>query len=483
MKNQKILITPVILSGGAGTRLWPLSRKDLPKQFINLFKNKSLFELTINRFLGLEKETDIIIDEFLIVTSEEYRFLTMDVIKSIDLKKPFRIILEPEKKNTAPALTLASLVASEKNNQSILFVSPSDSFVENEEAFYQTAFKACKLVSENSIITLGIKPSFASEEYGYIKVYGDGVEKRVESFKEKPILEVANKIFDDKKHLWNSGIFILHSKTWIQSIKRSNLSIYESVQKSILNKTEDGLFIRPDKEKFRESPADSIDYAVIEKFKNLNLSFKVIELDAGWSDLGSYNLLFNISEKDKENNSITGEVLPLNSNNNYVNSSSRSVCLLGVSDLIVIEMPDVIFIANKNNMNEIKQFLNFLETKKPNLLSESSRVFRPWGFFDEVLTTDNCKVKKISLNPNSAISYQSHKHRCEHWIVIKGKATIILNDKEHIILPNESFFIEKNDKHRLINNENKELEIIEIQFGEILLEEDIIRYVDSYDRI
>ena len=475
-------ITPVILCGGSGTRLWPLSRQHYPKQFLKLVGDTTLFQQSVSRAIALEND-DIQIEEILIVTNENHRFLVLEQLDDLKLKTPVRILLEPEPKNTAPALTLAALVAQETNPDSILVVTPADHYVKDLNQFTLVMHAAIKAVQEKVIVTLGINPTRPDTGFGYIHYEGDDVVKNVLTFKEKPDLQTAQEMIDQGQHAWNGGMFILQSKTWLNAIQQSNPEIAKSVNNAWQNKNMDQWFERPDAELFKQSPSDSIDYAVMEKTKELSLDLKLVVLDAGWSDFGSFDALDEIEDKDKDGNIFNGDVVSLNTKNSIAISSKKNVSLLGVENLIVIDTADSVLVANKNDAQSIKDLVNALEDNHQQLLVEHKKVNRPWGWFETINEGKNFKVKKIHVNPGAKLSYQSHQFRNEHWVVINGKATIIKDNKEITLEHNQSTYIYNGVKHQLINNEKNNLDIIEIQVGSKLLEDDIFRFADIYGRL
>ena len=475
-------ITPVILCGGSGTRLWPLSRQHYPKQFLKLVGDTTLFQQSVSRAIALEND-DIQIEEILIVTNENHRFLVLEQLDDLKLKTPVRILLEPEPKNTAPALTLAALVAQETNPDSILVVTPADHYVKDLNQFTLVMHAAIKAVQEKVIVTLGINPTRPDTGFGYIHYEGDDVVKNVLTFKEKPDLQTAQEMIDQGQHAWNGGMFILQSKTWLNAIQQINPEIAKSVNNAWQNKNMDQWFERPDAELFKQSPSDSIDYAVMEKNKELSLDLKLVVLDAGWSDFGSFDALDEIEDKDKDGNIFNGDVVSLNTKNTIAISSKKNVSLLGVENLIVIDTADSVLVANKNDAQSIKDLVNALEDNHQQLLVEHKKVNRPWGWFETINEGKNFKVKKIHVNPGAKLSYQSHQFRNEHWVVINGKATIIKDNKEITLEHNQSTYINNGVKHQLINNEKNNLDIIEIQVGSKLLEDDIFRFADIYGRL
>ena len=472
-------ITPVILCGGSGTRLWPLSRQHYPKQFLKLLGDSTLFQQSITRAIALEND-GIQIEEILIVTNENHRFLVLEQLDELKLKLPVRVLLEPEAKNTAPALTMAALAAQGTNLDSVLVVTPADHYVKNLHQYTQAMQAAIQAVQDKVIVTLGINPTRPDTGFGYIYYEGDVLIKNVLTFKEKPDLKTAQQMIEQGQHAWNGGMFILQSKTWVDAIAQSNPQIVNSINKAWKNKNTDQWFERPDSELFKQSPSDSIDFAVMEKAKEFGLVVKLALLDAGWSDLGSFDALDEIEEKDEDGNIFKGDVVSLNTKNTIAISSKKNVSLLGISDLIVIETADSILVANKNDAQSIKELVKLLEKNHQSMLIEHLRVNRPWGWFEIIDEGVNFKVKRIQINPGKTIL--SVTTGSEHWVVVKGKATIIKDNQKFELNQNQSTYIDKNQVHRLSNKTNKTLQIIEVQSGEYLGEDDIERIEDKYGR-
>lgn len=474
-------ITPVILCGGSGTRLWPLSRQHYPKQFLKLVGDTTLFQQSISRAIALENN-DIQIEEILIVTNENHRFLVLEQLDELKLNEPARILLEPEPKNTAPALTLAALAAQDSNPDSVLVVTPADHYVKDLYQFTQAMHEAIKAAQDKTIVTLGITPTRPDTGFGYIHYVGEGVVKNALSFKEKPKLEAAQHMIDEGQHAWNGGMFILRSKTWLDAIQLSNAEIYKSVRNAWQSKKADQWFERPDEELFKQSPSNSIDYAVMEKAKDQGVNVKLVLLNAGWSDLGSFDALDDIEEKDENSNIFKGDVVSLNTKNTIAITSKKNISLLGVKNLIVIEAEDSILVANKSDAQSIKQLVKILEKNHKNLLDEHARVNRPWGWFETLEEGDSFKVKRLQIDPGKSISLQRHQQRSEHWVVVKGVATITKDDEKFKLTENQSTYIEKKQIHQITNHSEQLLQIIEVQSGKYLGEDDIQRLEDNYGR-
>jgi mannose-1-phosphate guanylyltransferase/mannose-6-phosphate isomerase len=474
-------ITPIILCGGSGTRLWPLSRQHYPKQFLTLVGDLSLFQQSVIRAVSLENE-NIKIEEILIITNEHHRFLVSEQLEGLKLKVPTRILLEPEPRNTAPALTLGAIASRDTNHESILIVTPADHYVKDLNEFNRAIHMATQAADNNTIVTLGVGPTRPDTGFGYIQYSGVDEVKNVLCFKEKPEHTEAQQMIEKGEHAWNAGIFILKSKLWLDAIQQSNNQMFMTVTQSWQNKKIDQWFERPDKQIFNQSPSDSIDYAVMENTKKLGLEVNMVLLDANWSDLGSFNALDELEEKDKEGNIFKGDVVSIGTKNTIAISSKKNISLLGVENLIVIETADSVLVAEKNNTQSIRKLVKILEDSHQPLVTEHSKVNRPWGWFESIDQGENFKVKRIQVNPGARLSYQSHQFRNEHWVVVKGRATVICDSKEFVIEVDESTYIKKGIKHQLMNLEKINLEIIEIQTGTVISEEDIQRFSDQYGR-
>jgi mannose-1-phosphate guanylyltransferase/mannose-6-phosphate isomerase len=476
-------VVPVILAGGTGSRLWPLSRAEYPKQFLQIYENLTLFQETLGRLLKITQK-DISLDKFLIVANEEHRFIVLDQIKYFEHLESL-VVLEPFSKNTAPALTLAAVQAIENGGDPVLVVSPADHIIKDNEKFIESLNKAIILASNGSIIVFGIKPENASTGFGYIKVNaseGDSGAFKVIDFKEKPDLKTAESYYADEAHFWNSGIFVLKASIWIEAIKLYDLKMFDLVSKAFSNKTEDNQFIRPNLEFFEQIPANSIDYAVIERCAQSDFSLEMIPLDVGWSDLGSWDALWHKKNKDNDGNVVKGDVLLENVKNSLIYSADRLVTAIDINNLIIVETPDAILVSNRESGQKIKEIVKSLEHKGRTEAKANRKVLRPWGAFDLIDEGLGFKVKRIEVNPGCSLSLQVHQNRAEHWIVVKGEATVVFEKETFKLLKNESTYIPKGSIHRLSNLGSEILEIIEVQTGEYLNEDDILRIDDSYGR-
>lgn len=482
--SEKIYITPVILCGGSGTRLWPMSRASFPKQFLTLSGSLSLFQNTLNRFNNFIS-SKISKNDPIIVTNEAHRFLVLDQIGALP-DFSFSLITEPFGRNTAPALTLAALSATENNQDPILIVAPSDHIIKDESAFGFAIANAIAVAKENSIVVLGAPPSTPDSNFGYIKcagLPGKNQEYSVTKFVEKPSLSNAIAFVSDQQYTWNSGIVVLRASVWLKAIEYFRPKIFKSSCLAFVSKKQKNYISRFDTKFFSQIPSESIDYAVLEHCPDSPFHIKMIQLNAGWSDLGMWEKVLEISNKDFHGNSVKGDVIVKNVYDSLVIANYRLVNVLGVKNLIVIETADSIFIADRNHSHQINFIIDQLRNENRDELSLHRKVARPWGWYDILESGENFKVKLIQVKPRASLSLQSHSKRSEHWVVIKGTAEIICDEVQTILNKNESTFIPVGKKHRLSNPSDETLEIIEVQSGESVSEDDIIRYDDKYDRV
>ena len=477
-------ITPVILCGGSGTRLWPLSRSAFPKQFLVLSGKTTLFQQAVERLQCL-KNSFATLNETLIVTNEEQRFLVLDQLREMkDVKA--RLLLEPVGRNTAPALTLAAFQANDKGEDPILVVTPADQTVRDQEAFKRSLHDAIEVAGKGSIVVLGIKPTKIDTGFGYIKKDTSKDEYgafKVLNFTEKPDLATAESYLKLGDYFWNGGIFLLRASVWLQAIQHFSPDIYEATLKAFKQKTQDAAFIRPDENLFKAIPQDSIDYAVIEKCPQSNFEIKMVELDAGWNDLGSWDAVWQVSEKDKNHNVTYGDTLVKNTKNSLIYADHKLVSVVGLDNIVVIETSDAILVIDRNQSQEVKMIVNKLGIEKRDEKNLHRKVARPWGWYDSLDEGSNFKVKRIQVNPGASLSLQKHAKRAEHWVVVKGIAEVICKDKKIILQENESTYIPLGYTHRLSNPGKNILEIIEVQSGSYLGEDDIERFDDSYGRL
>ncbi len=477
-------ITPVILCGGSGTRLWPLSRTAFPKQFLVLSEKTTLFQQAVERLQAL-KNAYTIFNDTLIVTNEEHRFLVLDQLREMKEVKA-QLLLEPIGRNTAPALTLAALQATERGEDPILVVTPADQTVQDQLSFTKSLYDAINVASKGSIVVLGITPTKPDTGFGYIKKDMSEDENQaftVLNFTEKPDLATAEKYLELGEYFWNGGMFVLKASVWLKAIQHFSPDIYEATLKSFNQKTQDDLFIRPDEALFKAIHANSIDYAVIEKCPSTNFEIKMVELNAGWNDLGSWDAVWQLGNKDKDQNVTYGDTLIENTKNSLIYADHKLVSVVGLDNIAVIETSDAILVIDRNQSQDVKMIVNKLGSEKREEKSLHRKVVRPWGWYDSLDEGENFKVKRILVNPGASLSLQKHTKRAEHWVVVKGIADVICNDKKITLKENESTYIPLGHTHRLSNPGNDILEIIEVQSGQYLGEDDIERFDDSYGRL
>jgi mannose-1-phosphate guanylyltransferase/mannose-6-phosphate isomerase len=493
-----IKVRPVILCGGSGTRLWPLSRAGFPKQFLALSGNDaktSLFQEAVGRLNKLGS-TSISLGNTLIVTNENHRFLVLDQLREINGVHA-TLLLESAGRNTAPALTLAALCASQgdtnQNDDPILVITPADQTIQNTNAFTKSLQNCISAVASDArnktIAILGITPTAPETGYGYIKrsaSKGSFAEYAVEQFAEKPNLETAIAYLKDGNYYWNGGMFVLRASTWINALKEFRPDILDASQQAWDRKTQnlaDGTaFVRPDQALFSGIPSESIDYAVIEKCPGSQYLIKMVELDAGWNDLGAWDAVWQVGNKDAQGNVSSGDVLLTNSTNSLVHASSRLVSTVGLDNIIVVETADAVLVADRSKSQDVKLIVQQLESQNRIEKILHRKVDRPWGWFDSVDEGEQFKVKRINVKPGASLSLQMHHHRAEHWIVVKGTAEITKGDKVITLTENQSTYIPQGQTHRLANPVKAPLEIIEVQSGSYLGEDDIVRFEDTYGR-
>ena len=482
-------IIPVILCGGSGTRLWPLSRAGFPKQFLVLSaddSNQSLFQQAIERIHDIG---DVHIGHTLIVTNEDHRFLALDQLRELKNIQA-TLLLEPSGRNTAPALTLAALYAQEQGDDPILVVTPADQTVKNVAAFSKALKQAVRIAQEGAIAILGITPSAPETGYGYIKTTsGPGKSNGqfiVERFVEKPDAQTAKKYLEEGGYFWNGGMFVLKASVWLAALAEFRPDILEVSKKAWQEKTSDAsgdaLFVRPDPKIFNQIPSESIDYAVIEKCPESAFPIQMVELDAGWNDLGAWDAVWQVGAQDKDGNVTNGDTLLSNTKNSLVHASTRLVSAVGVENLIIVETADAVLVADRKNSQDVKNIVGQLDAQKREEKNLHRKVSRPWGWYDSLDEGERFKVKRIQVKPGASLSLQMHHHRAEHWIVVKGTAEITNGDKVLILTENQSTYIPQGQTHRLANPGKTPLEIIEVQSGSYLGEDDIVRFEDTYGR-
>ena len=470
-------IVPVILSGGSGTRLWPLSRQQYPKQFLPLLGNKSMFQQTMLRLKGVDDLTDPVI-----VCNENHRFLVAEQLNQIGIKNA-AIILEPKGRNTAPAIAAAAMQISsdiDKKN-SIMLVLSADHQINDTDEFLKTINIARIYAKNGRLVTFGIVPNSPNTGFGYINyIEGQNSEvSEVKKFVEKPDQKTAESYLKDGFYLWNSGMFMFDPSQLITELSSHCLEVVNAVKKSFDNASKDLDFIRLEPKFFESSPNDSIDYALMEKSNNV----VVIKLDAGWSDVGSWESLYEISEKDKNGNVLKGDIFAEETYNTYIDSGSHIIATIGVTDLVIIDTPDATLIANRGQSHKVQKIVKNLQSTDRDEHIKNRKVFRPWGWYDSIESGLNFQVKRLHVNPGAKLSLQMHNKRAEHWVVIDGVANVTNGEKTLILTVGESTYIPIGVKHSLENKASQTLEIIEVQSGAYLGEDDIVRFEDIYGRI
>ena len=478
-----IKVTPVLLCGGSGTRLWPLSRSGFPKQFLCLTGEESLFQQAALRLINLGN-ADFQVEPPLVVAGEEHRFLLQEQLRESGIGLG-AALLEPVGRNTAPALTLAALHAVELGLDPILVVTPADQTVADTGAFTLAMHQAIKNADAGGIVILGIQPDRPETGYGYIKAISSdsqGAAAQVERFVEKPDSETAQHYLAEGGYYWNAGMFVLKASVWLKALKEFRPDIANATQAAWQSKTSDAKFVRPGKEEFAAVPSESIDYAVMEHCPGSPFVINMVALDAGWSDLGAWDAVWGVLPKDAQGNAHVGDVLLTDSHNSLVQATSRLVTLVGVCDLVVIETPDAVMVADKTRSQDVKHIVAALQKNGREEHTLHRKVHRPWGWYDSIDEAERFKVKRIMVKPGASLSLQKHHHRAEHWIVVKGTAEITNGDKVMLLTENQSTYIPLGEVHRLANPGTIPLEIIEVQSGSYLGEDDIVRYEDTYGR-
>ena len=460
------------MSGGSGTRLWPLSRKNKPKQFLNLFGDYSLFQETLTRLSGLEK-----LEPPIIVCNEDHRFMVAEQLQEIAFDEA-EIILEPCARNTAPAIAIAALQAQSQGDDPVMLVLAADHVIHDRKAFHDAISQAEVAAQQGQLVTFGIIPDSPHTGYGYIEAQDKASLSKVTAFVEKPNRDLAEQYMISGRYYWNSGMFMFKASTILQELERFAPEMLASCKKALKDANSDLDFIRLDQAKFEACPSDSLDYAVMEKTDKA----VVIPLAAGWSDVGSWCSLWENHDKDADNNVIVGDVVIDNVRNSYIHSEHRLVSVLGVDNLIVVETPDAVMIANKDHAEDIKTIVSKLQDSDRDEATSHRKCYRPWGHYDAIDTGERFQVKRISVNPGASLSLQLHHHRAEHWVVVTGTAQVTCGETVTLVSENESTFIPLGTKHRLHNPGRVPLEIIEIQSGSYLGEDDIVRLEDHYNR-
>lgn len=482
-----INIVPVILCGGSGTRLWPLSRAGFPKQFLCLTGDNSLFQQAAQRLSGLGQTHRL--SPLLLVCNEEHRFLAAEQLREVGLPLG-AALLEPVGRNTAPALTLAALSAVQGGQDPIMVVTPADQAIADDHSFTEAMGLAIARAARDDIVILGIAPDRPETGYGYIHAvslqapHSDGGQQgvlQVQRFVEKPDAETAQRYLESGGYYWNAGMFVLKASVWLKALAQFRPDILRATEDAWKQGSADGAFVRPHKDLFDAIPAESIDYAVIEHCPG-TVPISMVPLNAGWSDLGAWDAVWSVLPKDENGNACVGDVLTANSRNTLVHASSRLVGVVGVDDLIVVETPDAVLVAHRHQSQHVKNIVTQLGAKGREEHTLHRKVHRPWGWYDSVDEGGRFKVKRIQVRPKASLSLQKHHHRAEHWVVVSGTAEITCGEQIVLLTENQSTYIPLGEVHRLANPGNIPLEIIEVQSGSYLGEDDIVRLEDDYGR-
>ncbi|WP_027849710.1 mannose-1-phosphate guanylyltransferase/mannose-6-phosphate isomerase [Marinospirillum minutulum] len=463
-------IIPVVLSGGSGSRLWPLSRKHLPKQCLPLVDcHYSLLQQTLQRVSPGNSQATVI------VCNENHRFLIAQQMQDIGQQNA-TLILEPEGRNTAPAIALAALELTQReNSDALMLVLPPDHVIRDITAFEQAVNKAVELAEEGTLVTFGIKPTRPETGYGYIKF---GQNYAVEQFVEKPDMETAKTYLASGDYLWNSGMFLFSAETFLAELKALQPAIYDAVSEAYKGRSEDMDFVRVDKDAFATCPDDSIDYAVMEKTQKA----KVVPYSGDWSDIGAWDALYDFADKDDNKNVLTGDVIVEDTTNCLIRSESKLVAAVGISDLVVVETADAILVMDKTQSQSVKKIVKRIQEQGRAEHEFHTEVHRPWGTYETMDLGERYQVKRIVVKPGQKLSVQMHHHRAEHWIVVSGTAKVYKGDQEELLSENQSTFIPLGTVHALENPGKILLELIEVQSGSYLGEDDIVRFSDRYGR-
>ncbi len=467
-------ITPVILCGGSGSRLWPLSRQLYPKQLLALVNERSLLQNTVARLAGLDASRSII------VCHEDHRFLVAEQLRQIGHPVD-RILLELIGKNTAPAIAVAAIRAVQADPDTILLVLPSDHVIADVDRFVRACRAATEHAQQGAMVTFGIVPTAPETGYGYIRkgtANGDGSAFAVAAFVEKPDFATASAYIESEDYLWNSGMFAFRADIYLEQLGRFRPDILDCCSRAMAGASVDNDFVRVDPRAFNDCPAQSIDFAVMEHTDNAT----VLPLDAGWSDVGSWSALLAVVARDSQGNYLHGDIVVRDVTNSYVRSGHRLVAVVGLDGVIVVETADAVLVGHKDHMQQVKDVVQFLHDCRRDEPTSHQKVLRPWGYYERVDGSDRYQVKQIEVNPGASLSLQKHYHRAEHWIVVSGTARVTRGDDVFDLGENESTYIPVGVKHRLANPGKIPLRIVEVQSGSYLGEDDIVRFEDDYDR-
>ena len=463
-------ILPVILSGGSGTRLWPLSRESYPKQFLPLTSDLTMLQATWHRVAPIAGRAP------LVIANEEHRFVAAEQLQQVGAM-PQAIMLEPIGRNTAPAIAVAALEANREGGDALLLVLPSDHVISNEKVFQDAVQEAAKAAREGKLVTFGIVPSGPETGYGYIKAAAGAGTRPVERFVEKPDLATAQGYVASGEYFWNSGMFLFKASRYLEELGKYNPAILDATRKAWEAAKRDSDFVRLEKEAFAAVPSDSIDYAVMEKTQ----AAAVLPLDAGWSDVGSWTALRDVSSQDPDGNAHHGDVIAIDCRNTYA-YGDRLIALVGLDDVVVVETADAVLVGKGERIQEVKEIVARIKQDKRSEATWHRKVYRPWGAYDSIDNGQRFQVKRITVKPGATLSLQMHHHRAEHWIVVSGTAEVTRGEEVLLLTENQSTYIPLGVTHRLRNPGKLPLELIEVQSGSYLGEDDIVRFEDTYGR-
>ena len=482
---MSIPVQPVIMAGGSGTRLWPLSRAGYPKQFLVLSGNpddhRSLFQHAVARLQGLAT-ADIHVADPTIVGNEDHRFLVLDQLRELQVE-PAAALLEPIGRNTAPAVTLAALAALEGGADPVLVITSADQTVADEAAFTAAVRQAVQAAAGGAIVILGITPDRPETGYGYIRTQaGNGTVPAVAQFVEKPDLATAQRYLAEGGYYWNAGMFVLKASVWMAALDGFRPDIATATRAAWAARSTDAKFVRPGKAEFAAVPSESVDYSVMEKCPGSAFDIRMVALDAGWNDLGAWEAVWQVAPKDAQGNAHVGDAIVKDSANTLVHATSRLVSVVGLNDVVVVETPDAVLVASRERSQDVKLIVNQLNTEGRGEQTLHRKVHRPWGWYDSIDNGPRHQVKRIMVKPGASLSLQMHHHRAEHWIVVSGTAEVTNGDKVILLAENQSTYIPLGQTHRLANPGKVPLEIIEVQSGSYLGEDDIVRFEDTYGR-
>jgi len=469
------MIYPVILSGGAGTRLWPMSRAALPKQLLRLTSERSMFQETLLRLQGIEE-----LGQPLVVCNNEHRFVIAEQLREIGID-PLGIVLEPFGRNTAPAAAVAALSLLERDDSAVMLVLPADHLIRNIAAFHQAVRDGCAAVQQGHLVTFGIVPNAPETGYGYIQegpALSGLAACRVARFVEKPDRAEAEALLAAGNHFWNSGMFLFSCRQFLEELERYQPDIVAACRQALAKARRDLDFLRLDEKAFADCPSDSIDYAVMEHTR----AAAMVKADIGWNDIGAWSAIWEVGDRDEFGNVKQGDVWLDGVENSLVRAESRMVAAIGVKNVVIVETSDAVLIVDRDRAQDVKKVVEHLKQAGRSEHEFHTRVLRPWGWYEGIDKGDRFQVKRISVNPGASLSLQMHYHRAEHWVVVRGTAEVTRDGETFFVSENESTYIPVGVKHRLANPGKVPLEIIEVQSGSYLGEDDIVRFDDRYGR-